>query len=246
MADTIAPFAPEAVPHGLKGLTAELVADLYDCCAKFGKDVVGASGLRRLTLKDDPPIFISVCVPPSPYRHVMVSAIPGGVPPDAHAVPLGADGGLNASLRWDRAVAVSAVRRGIAARDARMREAGGFDAAGRRVRVASDDLSADRLPVDRVLAERGKRLAVIGCRDPDAARAMFDRPEDVVAVGMAPEGVVVCHRRDAVRADDYERAVRAVLARRGIARHEQVERMSGAELRELMAEIDEELLKPPE
>lgn len=240
MSDADSPFAPEDVPAALAGLDAAFVADLYDLVAKYGEDVRGTPGLRRMTLPADPPIHVSVTVSPSPYRHVMLGTMAGAMMAgDAHAMLL--KDGKPSALIWHKSFSLEGVRAAIAAADAARTEFRDPQTGARR-RVHRDGFSGARLSVDEVFDAKGKVIMPSGDDgDAEQLRQQFDRPDDLAVVEVGPGNQVLCRKADARRVQRRDAATSAVLARRGITSSAQVERMSRASLNALLAEIEAEL-----
>lgn len=234
------PFAPEDVPAALAGLDAALVADLHDLVAKYGEDVRGVPGLRRLTLSGPTVIHASVTVSPSPYRHVFLSSLSGAMMAgSAHAMLL--KDGKPSALMWDKAFSLADVRAAIAATDAGRPECRD-PATGLRRRVISDGWAKPKLSVDAVFDKKGQVILPSGDgSDVEMLLAQFDRPDDLAVVDAGEGRKGLCRKTDLPRVARREAATAAVLARRGIRSQAQIERMSRAALDALLAEIEAEL-----
>lgn len=240
MSATDSPFAPEDVPAELAGLDAAFVADLYDLVAKYGEDVRGVPGLRRLTLPGPKPVYASVTVSPSPYRHVLLSAMAGAMMAgNAHAMLL--KDGKPSALMWDKSFSLADVRAAVVAADAERPECRD-PATGARRRVISDGWSRATLSVDAVFDKKGMVIFPSGDdADVQMLLAQFDRPDDLTVVDAGEGRKGLCRKADLPRIARREVATAAVLARRGIRSSAQIERMSRASLDALLAEIEAEL-----
>jgi hypothetical protein len=240
MSATDSPFTPEDVPAELAGLDAALVADLYDLVAKYGEDVRGVDGLRRLTLPGPRPIHASVTVHPSPYRHVLLSTMAGAIMAGtAHAMLL--KDGKPSALMWDKAFSLADVRAAIAAADTEHADCRD-PVTGVRRRVVSDGWAKAKLSVDAVFGTKGKVILPSGDgMDAETLLAQFDRPDDLAVIDAGEGRRGLCRKVDLSRIARREAATAAVLARRGIRSQAQIDRMSHSALRGMLAEIEAEL-----
>jgi hypothetical protein len=237
----IALFEPEDVPDALSGADAAFLADLHDLAAKYGTDVQGVEGLRRVALDvGAKTVFVSVCVEPSPYRSILVSPWTGGGSVTAsHKMLMRRTASF---VLWDRSIALADVRAGMIALDAEM-AAAREPLTGARLRMVSDRGANAKLRVDQIFAERGKAIGSYHGDDPEAFRLQFDRPDDV-AVVTAPDGrKMLCHRRDArgFAPGAQEAAILRAIERRGLKTEADLRKLSETQLREMHDEIKADL-----
>ncbi len=211
-------FELDNVPRGLEGLTAELFADLYDLVSKFGK--VGPKGQTRRVRSPEgvKEINVLVTVPPSPYRHFVISeaAIAGRVVvgSDRHCFLL--KDGYHSAVLWDKNVTVDDVKALIASTDAIMRQRRFFDEAGERMRVTSDS-SEPKISVEASFAKPRAKIIIRDIDDPAAIPSLFDHPNDVAWKPIVGNAFMVFHARDRRYFDRQQEVTVEVLARLGIS-----------------------------
>lgn len=234
-------FEPEEIPQGLAGIDAALLADLYDVVAKYGVDVAGAGGLRRLTFGSPKEMHVSVTVSPSRQRNILVSTMVGGANVTRSHMFLIRDG-LASFVLWDRSYTVADVRAAIAALDADM-DPTRDPLSGARRRMATESASSAKLSVDAVFAERGKAVMSSDGIDAEDLRRQFDRPDDLAVVSL-PDGTrLLCRRRDAHGFDPVRReaAILRLLARHGIRTREELDGLTKEQLERFHAELTAEI-----
>ncbi|MBI4142824.1 hypothetical protein HY480_03050 [Candidatus Uhrbacteria bacterium] len=211
-AAAIARFEPKDVPPELAGCTAELLADLHDCIAKFGMEDRG-DHVRRGSL--DEPSEVHVTVSTDPERLGIVIIGPGGETAGKTHVFLLAEG--RHLILWDGRVTVEHVRAFIARVDEMMAKRGLVDATtGARTAVVSDCVVPSKDSVDRVFATPGVCIPVLpGGPDAETMRQRFDRPEEVGIMNDLG-GPALYRVRDLPYIKHRQRVAERVLARHGI------------------------------
>jgi hypothetical protein len=233
--ETKALFEPETLPAELAGLTPDMLANLYDAALKFGADLEGAD-VRRLCAKSPKEIYVSVVVPPSAGRSMMISCWPGNINvADAHYFVL--RDGCRSWVRWHKSFTVDDIVQFLAGVDAEMAALGAVNpATGVRSRKVSPTHSDWKLRVDEVFAVRGKMVQPV--MPAEMLREQFDRPHDV-AVYRHPSGRdLLCRAGDLSFIRKRMEALSAVLRRRGIVGLADVDRLSKEERRAIFAEAD--------
>lgn len=207
-------FEPESLPPELSGVTARLLADLYDVVAKFGADVNGVA-IRRLCVNATKAIYVTVVVPPSPMRSMMISRMPGNINEhDCHRFLL--KDGRASWVRWDKLFSIEDINAFIAAVDAEMRAAGCVASDGTRLRRASERFSDWKMPIDRVFVRRG-RVIEPGNIDAESLRRQFDRPDDIAVITDAAGRQLLCRAADVGYIELRSQLAKEVLRRHGVS-----------------------------
>lgn len=231
-------FDTSSLPSALRGLTPELIEDLYDLIAKYGADIDGVS-MRRLTRSAPRPLYLTAVVPPATRRNITVGPMPGGVIANQCAIVL-FDPPPHSVIFWDLRVTLLDVLEFMKSVDAEMdmwRE----PLTGARRRKVCDRYEKATISVDLVFDKPGKGICLEGITDPDQAMKMFDRPEDVAVLGSGKEGLIVCRAADLPLAKRREERrdgiIAGVLARWGLREPKDTNALSKPDLERLLAEV---------
>lgn len=234
-------FDPDHPPPGLEGLTPDFIADLHDLAAKYGADVRGVEGLRRIGLPTPRPCQVTVTVPPSVQRNMTVRPVPADGDPSALCLML-LDDEANSYVLWDRRCTADDVRKAMAEVDAALAVCRD-PATGRRMRVVSDRYAPPPLAVDSVFDRKGKVMSLPEGVDTDAVRQQFDRPDDLAVVPDAggPGRHGLCRASDFGRIARRPAAVARVLARHGLRSRAEFGSLPEDARKRLLEEIEEEL-----
>lgn len=234
-------FDPDDPLPGLEGLSSEFIADLHDLVAKYGADVRGVEGLRRIGLPTPRPSQVTVTVPPSAQRNMTVRPVPADEDVSAICIMLLGDE-TDSYILWDRRCTVADVRDAMARVDAEM-AAFRDPATGTRMRIASDTYAPPPLSVDATFDRRGKVMTLPADIDPDVVLHQFDRPDDVAVVpdasGSGRHGL--CRKEDLGRVIRRAGAVARVLARHGMRTRAEFGLLPKDAQQRILAEVEEEL-----
>lgn len=184
---------PSAIPEGLQGLDDALLEDLYDAAYNYGNAAPQDVRIHRLSHTVPKPIYVTVTVPPSLYRHIYVSSMPSGLRKKG-AMGMLLDPQGESIIAVSAGITIADIRSFIAAVDHVFRDH--RDAKGMRVRAPVPDVDM-KMRVDDVFAARAP---VFLAETPEEMRARVDEPSDVVLLGRAKSGeYLYCHRRDRER-----------------------------------------------
>lgn len=228
------------LPHELEGFSPAFVADLRDMVAKYGAEVRGIEGLRRMNLPTPLACQATVTVPPSRMGNISLRPAPfdGDV---SRLCILILDDAARSYVQWDRRVTVAEVKAAMAAVDAEMAHCRD-PLTGARRRVVCDTFAPPQLSVDAVFAG-GKVVRLSADVDPSVMRLQFDRPGEVV-IERADGGAVLRRMTETELEARRDEVTARVLAKHGVRDDGDVEAMSRDRLQDMLAEIAAELEKP--
>lgn len=189
-------FEPQQYFNGtIDGVTADLLADLYDIVAKFGSENPGTE-TSHLHLFKPSEVYVSA-VTREGNMNMIVSSIQGGIEVSC-AVGILLSDPLPSAVVWDKRVGTEDVREFIARIDGFMRKKeGAFDpGTGERLRKPFVDRQSAKMRVDDFFLMRGKILTATGGLSAAETRENFDRPEELTIMVSADGTEVLCRRED--------------------------------------------------
>ncbi len=215
-----------------------LLADLYDCVAKFGRYYHGYQ-MRSLSREGPRPLNVAVVVDPPGNYNMNVSRVPGAIM-KGRVMTLPLSDGYSACF-WDGDITVAEVRELIESVDAEMKDCG-FLQDGSRRQVFRDDDRPGLLEVDKIFSQPGSVYLLPDGTDPAELKARFDRPEELHPVTMYGGQQGFVHKRDH-RLVCLADATAEVLARHGLTNLKQFEDLPKQWQETVLREIAAELVK---
>ncbi len=205
-------------PVELPGLSADLLADLYDLTRNFGiKDA--AEKIARIWTSEPKEIHVSISLKKDNYSIVIIGS---GGSTRAGAIPFQV--GKNTFIFWDNRISVVDMEVFIQEIDRFMQEQGCIDqSTGNRMTMLFRDTAEKKYIVDQVFVDEGTTMpALPGGPDIETLRRQFDQPEKVAILELPFGGKSLCHVRDLGFMEKRKQAMNAVLHAHGITSLEQI------------------------
>ncbi|MBP7134386.1 hypothetical protein KBA73_04175 [Patescibacteria group bacterium] len=214
------------IPSEIGGVTAALLADLYDLVCKYG---ARDSEEHVIQLMISRPVRITVTLSSRPEMYRML-IIQDGVTgrEGVHALEI-RGAGTGDMILWDKRIEVRHLRYFIDLCDRQAAEVGLFDfERGERIlRPHREERS--RMSVEAVFSHPGAVMPVFPGQDAEALRQGFDRPECVVILEHPLQGKFLCHIDQIAVVKQRQALAEAYLAEHGI-KIEDIAQMSFQEI----------------